>query len=64
MCVCETVRDSERMTDALTRCAPLQINPAFWVAFTQEEMINSLNVDEGVMGEIDSLLSAVTSAPQ
>lgn len=42
----------------------LQINPAFWVAFTQEEMINSLNVDENVMSEIDSMLSAVTSAPQ
>ncbi|KAJ4392113.1 hypothetical protein N0V93_005735 [Gnomoniopsis smithogilvyi] len=41
-----------------------QINPAFWVAFTQEEMINSLNVDENVMSEIDSMLSAVTSAPQ
>ncbi|CAN8096400.1 unnamed protein product [Discula destructiva] len=39
-----------------------QINPAFWVAFTQEEMIDSLNVDENVMSEIDSLLSAVTSA--
>lgn len=38
-----------------------QINPAFWVAFTQAEMINSLNVDESVMGEIDSILS---SAPQ
>lgn len=41
-----------------------QINPAFWVGFTQEEMINSLNVDEGVMTEIDEMLSAVTSAPQ
>lgn len=40
-----------------------QMNPAFWVAFTQEEMIASLNVDEGVMNEIE-LLSGVSSAGQ
>lgn len=53
------------VTDERARaCVCVQINPAFWVAFTQAEMINSLNVDEGVMGEIDSILSAVSSAPQ
>lgn len=40
-----------------------QVNPAFWVAFTQEEMISNLNADEGIMSEIDSMLSHVTSAP-
>ena len=33
-----------------------QINPAFWVGFTQEEMISSLNADEGIMSEFDSML--------
>ncbi|PSR94386.1 hypothetical protein BD289DRAFT_363432 [Coniella lustricola] len=41
-----------------------QLTPAFWIGFTQAEMINSLNVDDNVMSEIDSMLSAVTSAPQ
>ncbi|KUI55541.1 Activator of stress genes 1 [Cytospora mali] len=40
-----------------------QVNPAFWVAFTQQEMISNLNADEGIMSEIDSMLSQVTSAP-
>lgn len=40
-----------------------QINPAFWVAFTQEEMIQSLNADEAIISEIDSMLSQVSSAP-
>lgn len=41
-----------------------QITPAYWVGFTQEEMINTLNVDEGVMSEIADIFSAaVTSAP-
>ena len=40
-----------------------QINPAFWVGFTQEEMISSLNADEGIMSEIDTLLTQVTQAP-
>ncbi|KAK7737784.1 hypothetical protein SLS53_006404 [Cytospora paraplurivora] len=40
-----------------------QVNPAFWVAFTQEEMMSNLNADEGIMSEIDSMLSHVTSAP-
>lgn len=37
-----------------------QINPAFWVGFTQEEMINSLNTDEGIMAEFDTLLPVAT----
>lgn len=42
-----------------------QLTPAFWIGFTQAEMINSLNVDDNVMGDIDSImLSAVSSAPQ
>lgn len=40
-----------------------QVNPAFWVAFTQEEMMSNLNADEGIMSEIDTMLSHVTSAP-
>ncbi|KAH8781220.1 hypothetical protein F5883DRAFT_169247 [Diaporthe sp. PMI_573] len=40
-----------------------QINPAFWVAFTQEEMIQSLNADEAIISEIDSMLSHVSGAP-
>lgn len=38
-----------------------QINPAFWVGFTQEQMISSLNADEGIMSEFDTML-AVTQA--
>lgn len=34
-----------------------QINPAFWVGFTQEEMISSLNADEGIMQEIEGMLA-------
>ncbi|OAA62040.1 c6 zinc finger domain containing protein [Niveomyces insectorum RCEF 264] len=37
-----------------------QINPAFWVGFTQEEMINSLNTDEGIMSDFESLLPVST----
>ncbi|ERT01997.1 hypothetical protein HMPREF1624_00292 [Sporothrix schenckii ATCC 58251] len=37
-----------------------QINPAFWVGFTQEEMINSLNTDEGIMSEFETLLPVAT----
>lgn len=33
-----------------------QINPAFWVGFTQDEMINSLNTDEGIMSDFESIL--------
>ena len=40
-----------------------QINPAFWVGFTQEQMISALNTDEGIMSEFDTMLSQVTSAP-
>ena len=37
-----------------------QINPAFWVGFTQEEMISSLNTDEGIMSDFESILPVVT----
>jgi hypothetical protein len=42
-----------------------QISPAFWVVngFTQEQMISSLNADEGIMSEFDSMLNQVTQAP-
>lgn len=40
-----------------------QVNPAFWVSFTQEEMISNLNSDEGIMSDIDSMLAQVTSTP-
>ncbi|KAL1850217.1 hypothetical protein VTK73DRAFT_9731 [Phialemonium thermophilum] len=40
-----------------------QINPAFWVGFTQEQMISSLNADEGIMSDFNSMLSQVTTAP-
>ncbi|CAK7273944.1 hypothetical protein SEPCBS119000_005917 [Sporothrix epigloea] len=33
-----------------------QINPAFWVGFTQDEMIDSLNTDEGIMSDFESIL--------
>ncbi|CAK7237589.1 hypothetical protein SBRCBS47491_010032 [Sporothrix bragantina] len=33
-----------------------QINPAFWVGFTQDEMISSLNTDEGIMNDFESIL--------
>jgi head-tail adaptor len=32
-----------------------QITPAFWVRFTQEQMINSINADEGIMSEFNSV---------
>jgi hypothetical protein len=34
-----------------------QINPAFWVGFTQEEMISSLNADEEIMQEFEGMLA-------
>lgn len=37
-----------------------QSNPSFWVGFTQEEIISSMAADEGIMTEINSML---TSAP-
>ena len=41
-----------------------QINPAFWVGFTQEEMISSLNTDESIINDLNSVLGQqVTSAP-
>ena len=33
-----------------------QINPAFWVGFTQEQMMSSITADEGIMHEIGHLL--------
>lgn len=32
-----------------------QISPAFWVGFTQQEMINNINADEGIMNEFNVL---------
>ncbi|KAK4204396.1 hypothetical protein QBC40DRAFT_97865 [Triangularia verruculosa] len=40
-----------------------QISPAFWVGFTQEQMISSINADEGIMSEFNSMLTQVTQAP-
>ncbi|EFW99612.1 c6 zinc finger domain containing protein [Grosmannia clavigera kw1407] len=37
-----------------------QINPAFWVGFTQEEMISSINADESIMSEFDNMLPVAT----
>ncbi|CAK7232946.1 hypothetical protein SCUCBS95973_008429 [Sporothrix curviconia] len=37
-----------------------QINPAFWVGFTQDEMISSLSTDEGIMSEFESILPVAT----
>ncbi|KAK3322408.1 hypothetical protein B0H66DRAFT_619997 [Apodospora peruviana] len=33
-----------------------QISPAFWVGFTQEQMISSINADEGIMSEFNTML--------
>ncbi|KAI1384375.1 uncharacterized protein F4822DRAFT_432922 [Hypoxylon trugodes] len=38
-----------------------QSNPSFWVGFTQEEIISSMAADEGIMSEIDTMLTS--SAP-
>lgn len=40
-----------------------QISPAFWVGFTQEQMISSIQADEGIMSEFNSMLTQVTQAP-
>jgi hypothetical protein len=32
-----------------------QISPAFWVGFTQEQMMNSIRADESIMGEFSSV---------
>ncbi|KAL2122951.1 hypothetical protein VTJ04DRAFT_3406 [Mycothermus thermophilus] len=41
-----------------------QISPAFWVGFSQEQMINSINADEGIMSEFNAAAAAaaVTAA--
>ncbi|KAK0646653.1 hypothetical protein B0T16DRAFT_329982 [Cercophora newfieldiana] len=39
-----------------------QISPAFWVGFTQEQMISSINADDGIMSEFN-ILQQVTQAP-
>lgn len=31
-----------------------QISPAFWVGFTQEQMISSINADESIMSEFNN----------
>ncbi|KAI0179910.1 hypothetical protein GGR52DRAFT_528984 [Hypoxylon sp. FL1284] len=38
-----------------------QSNPSFWVGFTQEEIISSMAADEGIMSEINTMLTS--SAP-
>ncbi|KAI0006899.1 hypothetical protein F4779DRAFT_594561 [Xylariaceae sp. FL0662B] len=35
-----------------------QSNPSFWVGFTQEEIISSMATDEGIMSEINTMLSS------
>lgn len=44
-----------------------QISPAFWVGFTQEQMINSINADEGIMSDFNimgaQVVQQVTQAP-
>lgn len=37
-----------------------QISPAFWVGFTQEQMITSINADEGIMSEFNNVLAQVS----
>jgi len=32
-----------------------QISPAFWVGFTQEQMMSSINADEGIMSEFQTV---------
>ncbi|KAK4456635.1 hypothetical protein QBC42DRAFT_214462 [Cladorrhinum samala] len=39
-----------------------QISPTFWVGFTQEQMISSINADEGIMSEFNSMLAQQTGA--
>ncbi|SPQ22826.1 0cd70503-b460-4a15-8b93-befa491fb7ab [Thermothielavioides terrestris] len=36
-----------------------QISPAFWVGFTQEQMISSINADEGIMSEFNAAAAGV-----
>ncbi|KAL2270354.1 hypothetical protein VTJ83DRAFT_2538 [Remersonia thermophila] len=36
-----------------------QISPAFWVGFSQEQMINSINADEGIMSEFNAVQSVM-----
>lgn len=38
-----------------------QSHPAFWVSYTQEEMISSINADESIMQEFDSMLPVTTT---
>lgn len=40
-----------------------QNNPSFWVGFTQEEIISSMAADEGIMSEINTMLTSAPSAP-
>ncbi|KAK3902059.1 proline utilization trans-activator [Staphylotrichum tortipilum] len=34
-----------------------QISPAFWVSFTQEQMINSIRTDDGIMSEFTAVVA-------
>ncbi|RYP63671.1 hypothetical protein DL771_009159 [Monosporascus sp. 5C6A] len=39
-----------------TKKAQQQENPSYWIGFTQEEIISSMAADEGIMGEINTIL--------
>ena len=39
-----------------------QITPAFWVGFTQEQMISSINADENIMNDLETMLTQVTQS--
>ena len=41
-----------------------QISPAFWVGFTQEQMISSINADEGIMSEFNNMLTQQVTQAQ
>ena len=37
-----------------------QMTPTFWVGFSQEQMISSINADQSIMSEINTILSSVS----
>ncbi|RYP20829.1 hypothetical protein DL765_002563 [Monosporascus sp. GIB2] len=39
-----------------TKKAQQQENPSYWIGFTQEQIISSMAADEGIMGEINTIL--------
>ena len=40
-----------------------QISPAFWVGFSQEEIMTTIAADENIMGEFDNLQQVTTMLP-